>query len=164
MDATTTHTGQANDFDFLHGRWRIANRRLRRRLEGCTDWDTFEALGEVQPLAGGLGNVDTFSAPDWHPGFLGLTLRLYDPRCRQWRIHWVDNANPVLQPPVVGGFDVDDGRTGLFEGTDTWAGGPVDVRFTWCRAAADEARWEQAFRADGGPWETNWTMHFRRIA
>jgi hypothetical protein len=45
------------DFDFLHGRWQVRNERLRERLAGCTDWDSFEAEVNCQPLLGGLGNL-----------------------------------------------------------------------------------------------------------
>jgi hypothetical protein len=27
------------DFDFFFGAWRVAHRRLRERLTGCTDWE-----------------------------------------------------------------------------------------------------------------------------
>ena len=29
------------DFDFLFGYWRVAHRKLRSRLTGCTDWKSF---------------------------------------------------------------------------------------------------------------------------
>ena len=46
------------DFDVLYGRWRVAHRRLQRRLEGDTQWDEFAGMSEMKPLLGGLGNVD----------------------------------------------------------------------------------------------------------
>lgn len=37
------------------------------------------------------------------------------------------------------------------------------IRFQWRSLGPDEARWEQAFSADGGAnWETNWIMEFMR--
>ena len=33
----------AQDFDFLHGSWRISHRYLRERLSGGDKWDTFES-------------------------------------------------------------------------------------------------------------------------
>ena len=32
-----------HDFDFLHGHWRVHNRRLRQRLRGSNDWESFDA-------------------------------------------------------------------------------------------------------------------------
>jgi len=48
----------AQDFDFLHGHWRVEHHRLRERLCGCTDWDRFDGTCTAQPLLGGHGNVD----------------------------------------------------------------------------------------------------------
>jgi hypothetical protein len=32
-----TQVSSAKDFDFLLGRWRVSHRRLKWRLQGCTD-------------------------------------------------------------------------------------------------------------------------------
>jgi hypothetical protein len=158
------HTGHARDFDFLLGRWRVRNRRLVGRLEGSTRWEAFEASHEAQPWLGGRGNIDRFEAPRWRPSFIGQTIRLFDPATRQWSIYWVDSQRCTLDPPVVGGFDVEGGAVGLFEGKDSLAGAPIDVRFIWTRHAEHGGpRWEQAFSGDGGAsWETNWVMDFER--
>lgn len=151
----------AHDFDFLHGRWQIENRRLDGRLVGSTTWQTFPATGDCRPLPGGIGNLDELVTDHW-PNFVGLSLRFFDPTTRQWSIYWIDNRTGVLQPPVVGGFS---GDVGVFTGPDELAGRPILVRFTWTRADRNRPRWEQAFSADGGvTWETNWTMQFTRIA
>jgi hypothetical protein len=61
---------------------------------------------------------------------------------------------------VLGRFE---NGLGTFLGDDTFDGRPIRVRFIWSGIAADAARWEQAFSADGGAtWETNWIMDFRR--
>lgn len=150
-----------HDFDFLHGTWRVRNRRLQQRLVGCTAWDTFEARVACQPLLGGIANLETHETR-WNGGTLGLALRLYSPQARRWSIYWANGADGTLEPPVQGGFD---GDVGLFFGDDVHDGRPVRVRFTWTRLDADHARWEQAFSADGGgTWETNWLMDFARDA
>jgi len=149
----------ARDFDFLHGRWRIHNRRLVERLRGCDTWVEFPAASHCWPMLGGLGNVDAWSTDYW-PGFRAMTVRVFDPRARQWAIHWADNRGCALEPPVRGAFD---GELGVFTGPDTLRGEPVLTRFHWHRGPAP--RWEQACSADGGrSWETNWTMDFTRIA
>ncbi len=150
-----------HDFDFLHGSWRIANERLISRLTDSDTWETFPAEGACRPVLGGLGNVDDFRPhrPE-HPGFEGMSLRLFDPVSRLWSIFWADNASGRLLPPVVGAFQ--DG-VGEFFGDDQHEGTPVRVRFRWSRITPASARWEQAFSADGGAnWETNWTMAFSR--
>ena len=147
------------DFDFIYGRWDVANRKLAQRHVGCRTWEAFEGVSRCSPRLGGVANVEeiTFTDRDW----MGMALRLYDPATELWSIWWVDSRDGVLQPPVHGRFQ--DGR-GLFEGEDDDEGRPVKVRFVWT-PDAERPRWEQAFSADGGEsWETNWIMDFTRRA
>ena len=58
----------SHDFDFQTGRWRIRNERLVKRLQGCTEWETFEATLTARLLPGGLGNMDEYRTEHW-PGF-----------------------------------------------------------------------------------------------
>lgn len=145
------------DFDFLFGRWNVANRRLKERLVGSADWEEFTATAEIRGLFDGAANIDEITFPD---GTRGLTLRLYDPVRKVWSLHWSTSDTGVLFPPIVGAFT--DGR-GEFHGDDSHEGRPVRVRFIWSRTTTDSPRWEQAFSVDGGQtWETNWTMDLTR--
>jgi len=154
-----THDGR-HDFDFLHGRWQVQNERLRERLAGSDDWEIFTAIDECRPLLGGIGNLEEFRT-DWHGGYEGIALRLYDLAARQWRIHWASDRAGVLDPAVSGAFE---GGTGTFLGEDRHEGRPVRVRFLWNHSSANTAHWQQAFSIDGGAsWETNWHMRFRRL-
>jgi hypothetical protein len=151
------------DFDFLFGRWRIENRRLARRLEGCTEWLEFEATGEARPALGGLANVDSFSTSAYWDGkpFEGMTVRTFNPRTRLWSIYWADDRIVELGPPVHGRFE---GGHGQFFGDDSFGGRPIRVRFDWHALGADRATWEQAFSPDGEKtWEMNWRMEFTRL-
>ncbi len=149
----------ARDFDFWYGRWSVANRRLKARLCGCTEWEEFEAVSCCRPLLSGFGNEDDFRS-DHRPGFVGMTLRLFNPTTRQWSIFWADNQRGVLDPPVVGSFV---GDRGVFEGDDVLDGRPIRVRFIWERHGPGRARWSQAFSSDGGiTWEQNWVMAMTR--
>jgi hypothetical protein len=69
----------AQDFDFLHGRWRIDHRRLKERLAGCEEWEEFTTRMECRPILGGAGidpgvtgrftdGVGEFFGPDTHEG------------------------------------------------------------------------------------------------
>jgi hypothetical protein len=155
-----SRAGGSRDFDFLFGPWRVVNRRLMQRLAASTEWETFAATNVAHPVLGGLGNVDEFRAEQWRPGFIGMTLRLYDPAAGKWSLYWIDNKTGVLQPPVVGAFQ---NGTGVFEGQDEFKGRPIRVRFIWTHPTENTARWEQAFSPDNGQtWETNWVMDFSR--
>lgn len=153
------HDG-ARDFDFLMGGWKVHNRRLRERLQGSTEWIDFAATNVARPLLGGLGNEDEFRTDYW-PGFIGMSFRFFNPATKQWAIYWADNRRGTLEPPVLGTFS---GDVGTFEGTDTFEGQPIRVRFIWSRITTATPRWEQAFSADDGKtWETNWVMDFSRL-
>jgi hypothetical protein len=154
------------DFDFLFGRWRVENRKLRDPLDaGNTEWLQFSASAETRPILAGLGNIDTYSAPDF-PGrhqFEALTLRLFDIESSVWRIWWTSTAaRGRLDTPVVGRFA--DGH-GVFECDDLLGGRNVRVRYEWLDITPSSARWQQSFSFDRGEtWQTNWSMIWRREA
>jgi hypothetical protein len=161
MSTTAKEHDGSHDFDFFFGRYRAHNKRLVGRLRGSTTWESFEHTSDCRPVLGGLGNMDenVFDDPS-RPGFIGMSLRLFDPQTRQWSIYWADNRVGVLQPPVVGSFS---NGVGIFEGPDGFEGKPILVRYTWSNITSTSARWEQAFSPDNGQtWETNWIMDFTR--
>jgi hypothetical protein len=160
----TTDDGR-RDFDFVFGDWKIANRkRVRPLAEGDTEWIEFDAVGEARPILGGIGNIDTYRAPDFpgRPGFEGFTLRLFEPDTKLWRIWWASTiSGGRLEPPVVGRFQDGSGR---FECDDVIDGVPLKVRYDWTILSADAIRWEQSFSFDeGATWDSNWIMDSTRI-
>ncbi|MFI6622867.1 hypothetical protein [Streptomyces sp. NPDC050528] len=147
-----------HDFDFLHGEWEVANRRLTDFLQPGSGWEEFEGTSNCRPLFDGAANVDEIDMP--YLGSKGLTLRLFDRESEQWSLNWSSSRTGKLFPPVTGRFE--DGR-GEFYGDDTHDGKDVRVRFVWSGVSASGARWEQAFSVDdGASWVTNWTMDFTR--
>jgi len=159
MGTAVETVGTARDFDFFMGRWRVHNRRLRKRLAGSDEWDEFEAMVVARPLLDGVGNEDEFRT-DYDGGFIGMSFRFFDPEKKRWSIYWADTRRcGELDPPVFGSIS---GDTGVF-GEDTFEGRPILVRFTWSGVTTERPRWEQAFTEDGGEtWETNWVMDFSR--
>jgi hypothetical protein len=161
MSSALRAESSARDFDFWIGRWNGQNRRLRERLAGSDEWEEFESTSDARPILDGLGNVDEFRT-DYAGGYVGVSLRFFDPDERQWSIYWADSRYPalLLDPPVIGAFA---GDVGVFEGPDVFAGRPILVRYTWSRVTSPTPRWEQAFSEDGGEtWETNWITDFTR--
>ncbi len=162
---TTEFIGRPHDFDFLvGGTWHVANRRLRQRHVGSTDWITFEHTSHAVTMMDGQISVDenVFASQ----GFTGVTFRSLDVAARRWAIYWINSRDGHVQPPVHGGWN---GDRGEFRGDDEDDGRPVRVRFLWERLGPDAARWSQDFAlidrdgAADGPWETNWVMELRRV-
>ncbi len=159
--ARSTYPKVTGDFDFLVGRWHMAQpppspalgepaRVVRGRRPRCRLTTYFD--GAISFDEG------------WFPteGFRGATLRLYNPTVE-------DLVDPLdQQPPRPTG---DPGhrlvrrrrRSASSKGPDVWEGRPIDVRFIWT-PGVDKASWEQFFSTDGGKtWVTNWKMAHTRI-
>ncbi len=149
------------DFDFLIGKWRGHNRRLRERLKGSHSWEEFEGTSEARKILDGLGNIDEVTFERESGPQRGLTLRLFNPQTQQWSIYWADNINGFSPIPVVGEFK---NGCGEFYDQETFEGKSIFCRFIWTVLTENTCRWEQAFSTDGGKtWETNWTADFERI-
>jgi hypothetical protein len=158
-----TESDGRHDFDFLFGRWKIPNRVLSDQADPhCHTWLEFESTAAARSLLGGLGNTDSYvmRLPDGRQRE-GMTLRLFDPKPRLWRIWWASTSRPGhLDPPMAGRFN---GPHGQFHGEDTVAGRAVLVRFDWWNDSPTTARWIQAFSFDQGEtWHDNWAMNFTR--
>ena len=164
---TLRPTGGADDFDFLIGTWTTQQRCLKKRLQGNDEWETFAATVTMARLPGGTANFDTMVAEGWRPGWVGMTLRVFNPVTNLWSIFWftnngggIDAAKGGLDTPVVGRFD---GDVGIFECDDTLEGRAIRMRYEWTKLGADAARWQQSFSPDGGQtWEVNWVGEFER--
>ena len=77
----------------------------------------------------------------------GLSLRLYNPQSRQWKISWANAADGLIGPPMSGGFK--DGK-GVFYGRESFNGRDIVVRFVFSDITATSFRFEQAFSTDEG--------------
>ena len=153
----------AGDFDFFIGNWRVAHRRLKERLAGCTEWLEFDGTCVTQKILGGRGNMDDNFLDMPGGAYRAVTLRSFDAATEQWSIWWLDGRHPgSIGTPVVGRFE---SGVGSFFADETIAGKPIRVRFFWTMPTPDQPRWEQAFSPDAGAtWETNWIMDFARRA
>ena len=158
---TPSETSSPNDFDFLVGQWEIQNRKLQMRLNNCDTWLEFEARGEMSKILLGIGNRDSFKTDFDGKPFEGMSLRLFNPATKLWRIYWADSNVGVLDPPVVGSFS---GNIGTFFTKDIFNGEPILVKFQWDKTDPAKPVWSQAFSPDNGKtWEWNWYMYHHRV-
>lgn len=152
----------SHQFDFAWGNWRTDIAFLPDPFSSRSHWIKIHGRVRVRALWGGRANLEEIEARGPHGPFEGLTLRLYDPKARQWSLYWANSHDGVLDAPMIGDFE--NGR-GVFYNQDTYAGRTVFVRNVYFAIAADSYRFEQALSADGGKtWRTNFTAHLIRDA
>ena len=147
--------GNAGDFDFLTGEWRISH----RRLTAPGQWDEFLGEATVFSILGGVGSVEELRIPARN--FSGMGLRLLDVENRVWNDFWVNGRSGVLTTPgQTGGFI---NGEGTFGADDVDGDQPIKVRGIWDSITPSSCRWWQSISRDGGrSWEENWFMDWVR--
>jgi hypothetical protein len=152
----------ARDFDFEFGDWDAHIARRLRPLTGSEEWTVYDGDSVVRKVWGGDANLGELDVKGPAGRIHGLSLRLYDPQAKQWRIHWSNSADGQIGPAMVGGFSA--GR-GEFYDSEMLGARSIFVRFIFTGATpgTKSFRIEQAFSADGGKtWETNWIADFKK--
>jgi hypothetical protein len=150
----------SHDFDFELGEWTAHLSRLLHPLTGSTTWVEYQGTSIVRKVWGGRANLGELQVDGPSGRIEGLSLRLYDPQSRQWRIHWASSRDGALGEAMVGGFQ--DG-VGEFYNQELFDGRTILVRFVFSDITPTSFRLEQAFSDDGGKsWEVNWIARFER--
>ena len=158
INAAPGSSGQ--DFDFFEGKWNVHNRKLKTRLDNCTEWTEFESTQEMHKVLRGQGNIDNYLAIFDGAHFEGMSIRLFNPKTRLWSIYWADSVEGMLQPGVLGSFD---NNLGHFFAKDSFKGKKILVGFRWDIRDIENPVWSQAFSQDNGEsWEWNWYMFFSK--
>lgn len=158
---TASPGSSKNDFDFYEGKWKLRNKKLKTRLNNCTEWAEFESTQEMYRVLNGLGNIDNYLATFDGVPFEGMSVRLFNPKTKLWSIYWADSNEGVLQPPVIGSFENDMAH---FFTKDKFNGKDILVVFRWDTRDKENPIWSQAFSDDNGQtWEWNWYMYFSRF-
>jgi hypothetical protein len=155
-------TSSQNDFDFLVGKWKVHNRKLKVRLNNNNEWDEFESELHMKKALNGMGNVENYYASFDRKPFEGLAVRLFNPHTRLWIIYWMDTNGMMMdQHPVMGSFEKGIGK---FYAQDTFDGKEILVIYQWDATDPKQPIWSQAFSIDNGKtWEWNWEMKLIRL-
>ena len=155
------HDGQ-HDFDFEVGKWKIHLKRMLHPLSNSAEWAEFDGTSVTRTFWDGRANIEEFETTNASGRVEGMTLRLYDPKARQWSLYWANGRTGQLSlPATVGEFK--DG-VGNFYDQEALNGRQILVRFEWSRITPDSAHFEQAFSDDGGKtWEVNWITDQTRV-
>jgi hypothetical protein len=150
-----------HDFDFEIGTWKTRLSRLVRPLSGSTEWAEYEGTTVVRKVWDGRANLVELDVSGASGRIEGLSLRLYDPRSRQWSLNFANSRTGTLVPPAIGEFR---GRRGEFYSQEILDGRAIFSRFVITIVTPDSCRFEQAFSADGGrTWEPNWIAVDTRV-
>lgn len=150
------------DFDWQLGDWDIHMSRMEHPLSDRQTWTALDGSVRVRKLWNGRANlaeIDTKGASG-HLEF--LSLRLFDPKARQWSLNFVSSNSGVFGSPMIGAFA--NGR-GDFYDQEPYDGKAIFARFSFLDLAKGSNRDEQAFSADHGKtWEVNWINTSKRMA
>jgi hypothetical protein len=151
------------DFDFELGSWKIHLKRLVNPLSGSTKWIEFDGTSVTRKVWDGRAQLEEFETDGAAGHIEGLTLRLYNPKSRQWSLYWANSKDGSMGgPPNVGEFR--DG-VGNFYCMDTFNGKMVLVKYEWSKITPTSAHFEQSNSEDGGKtWEANWITDQTRVS
>ena len=149
------------DFDFHIGTWKTHLRRLLNPLTGSTTWVEYNGTTVVRKVWNGRANLVELVADGPAGHFEGLSLRLYNPKSRQWSLNFANINGGVMTQPTIGEFK--NGR-GEFYSQETFNGRAIFVRFIISDITPNSCHFEQAFSDDGGKtWELNWIATDTRV-
>jgi hypothetical protein len=150
----------AHDFDPLLGSWNYTLRLRTAPLTGSTNWVSFDGTGVCYPLWNGSAQLDTVRLNGKSGPIEGLTLRLFDPHSRQWRLYWANSKDGLVAAPQIGRFSNGHGE---FYAPDVLNERSILVKYDWTGLGGAAPHFEQSFSADGGrTWEVNWITDQRR--
>jgi hypothetical protein len=151
------------DFDFELGFWKIHLKRLVNPLSGSTKWIEFDGTSVTRKVWDGHAQLEEFETDGAAGHIEGLTLRLYNPKSRQWSLYWANTKDGSMGgPPNVGEFRE---GVGNFYCMDTFNGKMVLVKYEWSKITPTSAHFEQSYSEDGGKtWEANWITDQTRVS
>ncbi len=167
MEQSTTLTGNltiqpsatssATDFDFLEGKWKVHNRKLKVRLNNSNEWDEFDSELHMRKTLAGAGNIENYYAVFDGKPFEGMAIRLFNTTTKLWTIYWIDgNGATMDEHPVTGSFE---NSLGKFYARDVFNEKEIVVLYQWDTTDPAHPKWSQAFSTDNGKtWEWNWEM------
>jgi hypothetical protein len=150
-----------HDFDFEIGAWKTRLSRLVHPLTGSTDWVRYDGTTIVRKVWNGRANLVELEVDGPAGHIEALSLRLYNPKSRQWSLNFANSRGGTMAVPSIGEFR---GGRGEFFNQDSLDGRAILVRFVISVITPDSCHFEQSFSADEGKtWEPNWIATDTRV-
>ena len=160
QSATTEPDGN-HGFDFLLGTWKTHIMLLRGATNGSPTWVKIDGIVVNRKVWNGRADLEEIEGDGTAGHFEGLTLRLYNPKSRQWNLYWANSRDGKLGQPMIGEFQ--NGR-GVFYDQEVVNGRTALVRNIYFDITPNSYRFEQASSDDGGKtWEPNFTAALTRL-
>jgi len=158
---TSSISSSPLDYDFLVGRHVVRHRKLKERLNHCTEWMDIDGSKNTEKILGGVGNIEKHYLNELDGRKVeAVALRLFDLSTKLWSLYWADSISGTLDPPLRGSFE---DELGVFFGKDHFKGKEILVQFQYDKSNSEEPIWGQAFSNDlGVTWEWNWFMFYKK--
>ncbi len=93
------------DYDFLLGPHMVRHRKLKERLNHCTEWIDIEGSKNTEKILGGVGNIEKHCLNIDGRKVEAVALRLFDLSTKLWSLYWADSISGTLDPPLLGSFE-----------------------------------------------------------
>ena len=95
-----------HNFEILIGKWNVHNWKLKARLSNDNEWIGFPAEMEEISVLNGIAVMDEMKSSYFEDSFVGLILRMVDPKTNLWTIYWAETSNReyYLKEQVAGKF------------------------------------------------------------
>jgi hypothetical protein len=154
------------DFDFSIGTWQTHISRRLHPLTGSDEWADYVGSSIVRPLWNGRASLGETEADGPAGRLEALSLRLYNPKSRQWNLHYASTGGTTSTPTALSVATIGEFKNGRGEFFDTelFQGRNILVRNVWSDISLESIRFEQAFSEDGGrTWEINWIAVDTRV-
>ena len=159
MPTAAAQAGQ-RDFDFLFGTFKYHLKRRLHPLTGSNTWVEAGGTSVGYKVWDGRADLTETQADGSNGQLMGLTLRTFNPKTRQWYLYWANSKDGVIAVPQIGEFR---NGVGAFYAQDTLDDRAILVRFLWSGGTSKSPHFEQSFSADGGKsWEVNWISEILR--
>lgn len=142
-------------FDFWLGDWDLI---IRARETADGPWVEAAGSQHIESILGGCAIAETFTAAGPGQPWAGRSYSSWQPLTTQWRQTWVDDSGGYLA--FTGGLD--GGTMTLVGEPRTQDGKRILMRMVFFEVTATSLRWEWQRQLDGGAWEPQMIIAYRR--
>jgi hypothetical protein len=143
--------------DFWLGTWDLV---VKAPAAPGEPWAEAPGVQRIERILGGCAIAEHFSADGPGAPWAGASYSVWVAPLGKWRQTWVDDQGSYLA--FTGG--VEDGVMRLYGEPRDKDGQRIQMRMTFEDVTADALRWEWQRQVDGGAWEAQMVIDYRRRA